>query len=283
MYLSDTRVTIDQFLTKAKSYRRQPGKIYGTVYCICNCFDGKVYVGSTIDITRRAKEYIRAYYNTNFREERLITAAIRKYGIENCKMIKLIDCNSALELAYHELYYLRKFNSLYPNGYNESINVSARVKPDSRTKGSQVVGIKQSADTRRKRALEIVAVNPEIREVVISDSAALFGEIRLNGTPRTQVSNACKSHTRLKNGWYIYYNCDLQFNLQASTTLPDIMIRGSGFMSGRGNYQYREIAYGLLHDSFDFIRVNQYKLYEIRYTDDDQRYILNELKLPDVT
>lgn len=81
------------------------------IYKIENMINGKMYIGQSINIERR---WARHRYAT---DDFAIHRAIRKYGIENFSFSILEEC-SEKNLDDKEIYWITKYNSLIPNGYN---------------------------------------------------------------------------------------------------------------------------------------------------------------------
>lgn len=88
-------------------------KPYGVVYKITNRVNGKVYVGQTTHtLSRRFGEHRR------YRTCPAIGAAIQKYGAENFSIEPIYYALDRYELNDKEQFLIKKFNSMYPNGYN---------------------------------------------------------------------------------------------------------------------------------------------------------------------
>lgn len=79
------------------------------VYKIQNKINGKIYIGETIDIERRFKEHCRKNNNS------LLGKAIKEFGKENFSLEIIEYCE---DFSEKEKYYIKKFNTLFPNGYN---------------------------------------------------------------------------------------------------------------------------------------------------------------------
>ena len=95
----------------------------GYIYIITNLINNKQYIGqTTTTIPIRYNAHIRdaKYNNTNM----IVHKAMRKYGIDNfdVKEIQCIDadleCDLREQLNELEIYYIQKYNTLTPNGYN---------------------------------------------------------------------------------------------------------------------------------------------------------------------
>jgi group I intron endonuclease len=73
---------------------------------------GKIYIGQTIrDFNKRIMEHC------SNSEKSIISNSINKYGFHNFKCEILFDGNNN-ELNDKEIYYIKFYNSLEPNGYN---------------------------------------------------------------------------------------------------------------------------------------------------------------------
>jgi|ETNmetMinimDraft_31_1059906.scaffolds.fasta_scaffold09709_1 hypothetical protein len=102
-------------------------KMLGEIYKIENKINGKSYIGQCQKYVGKNKNK----WNTNGRWKShirealggckdhclLLNQAIRKYGIGNFKITKLKDCELN-EMDTWEKFYIKKYNSLVPNGYN---------------------------------------------------------------------------------------------------------------------------------------------------------------------
>ena len=86
----------------------------------------KYYVGQTVEKLQSGKKWgYLARWNSHISEAkrnlnycRLLDNAIRKYGPENFKVTLLCQCKTLEELNEKEIFYIKEYNSLTPNGYN---------------------------------------------------------------------------------------------------------------------------------------------------------------------
>jgi len=86
------------------------------IYKITNNINGKIYIGQTIlSIFRRFKKHKR---DANNGSTTVFHNALRKYGNNNFTVEEIGGANSKSELNYMEIFYIHKYNSLHPNGYN---------------------------------------------------------------------------------------------------------------------------------------------------------------------
>lgn len=89
----------------------------GIIYVITNKINNKKYIGQTIN-TLNVRWSLHKY-DANRGVERPLYRAIRKYGIENFT-IEVIESIPRNKLNEKEKYWIKKLNTLTPNGYNLS-------------------------------------------------------------------------------------------------------------------------------------------------------------------
>lgn len=83
------------------------------IYKITNLINNKIYIGQTNNFERRKREHSKQMYGNC---SKVLYNAIEKYGWENFSMEMIEDyCENYNE---KENYWIKKFNSYVPNGYN---------------------------------------------------------------------------------------------------------------------------------------------------------------------
>lgn len=105
-------------------------KIKGQIYRITNIKTSKIYIGQTLTHRKNKNKYrpygymsrfkshvSEAINNTKKKQCTYLNNSIRKYGNENFT-VELIETCSKDILDEREIYYIEKYNSLYPIGYN---------------------------------------------------------------------------------------------------------------------------------------------------------------------
>ena len=88
------------------------------IYKASNKINGKIYIGqTTVSIKKRWIDHCKPSRG----KVSAISNAIQKHGRENFTIEEIDGANSLSELNYLEKYYICKFNSLSPSGYNLQI------------------------------------------------------------------------------------------------------------------------------------------------------------------
>ena len=88
------------------------------IYKIENLINHKFYIGQSINIEERYKQHIYKAFNSNeLAYNSAIHQAFRKYGLENFKLEVIEECKIE-QLDERERYWIKKLNTLTPNGYN---------------------------------------------------------------------------------------------------------------------------------------------------------------------
>lgn len=92
----------------------------GVIYIIKNNCNNKVYIGQTLNLKERWSQHKTAAkreYNINNKYS-ILYPAMRKYGIENFYIEILEKDILSKDLNKKEKYWIQKYNSVRPNGYN---------------------------------------------------------------------------------------------------------------------------------------------------------------------
>lgn len=92
------------------------------IYKFTNKITGKAYVGQSVDIKKRFNQHKTRYDKFGNREKPIedtyFHSMLRHYGFHNFNFEILEECQKD-ELDEKEIYYISKYNTLYPNGYNK--------------------------------------------------------------------------------------------------------------------------------------------------------------------
>lgn len=84
------------------------------IYIIKNKFNNKVYIGQTVNPQHRWEQYKSVV--KKMPDSQLITKAMSKYGFDNFWM-EILESNIE-NYDEREIYWIKKYNSIAPNGYN---------------------------------------------------------------------------------------------------------------------------------------------------------------------
>ena len=122
------------------------------IYSFTNLINNKKYIGSTINSP--SKRYSQHLYNVRYDTDKSqypLYCAIRKYGEENFKFEILAELNcSEQELREIEHNYIIEYNTIAPNGYNQTSDTSHPINdPETYAK------IKETKRRKAKRLAEI--------------------------------------------------------------------------------------------------------------------------------
>ncbi len=190
-----------------------PGFSNGIIYLITNKINGKLYVGLTIQSIERRWEYHREQdFQNRIKSEESLHAAIREFGADNF-IIEQIDSGTTKEgLEKKEIEWIKKLNTLIPNGYNIS---TGGTSGGSNSKQTIVDGIKFGS------IKEAVIYVSETRH--ISKDAAKW-RIRFDKIDVKAPSKPGEGHvkTKLYKTWSSIVHC--KTNPKSKSYIPNITI-----------------------------------------------------------
>jgi group I intron endonuclease len=84
----------------------------GYIYMIHNKVNGKMYIGQTDNLEDRWRSHTKPTSKCTY-----LKNALKKYGLKNFEFKLLIICFNE-DMDTYEIEYVRKYNTLVPNGYN---------------------------------------------------------------------------------------------------------------------------------------------------------------------
>lgn len=95
------------------------------IYKITNKLNGKSYIGQSIHCGKRLDEH--------YKGKQLIDEVIQIEGVENFnfEILKEVDKKC---LSYWEDYYIIKYNTMFPNGYNKKRNCNKEIREEIQQK-----------------------------------------------------------------------------------------------------------------------------------------------------
>lgn len=164
--------------------------MYGYIYKITNNITGLSYIGKH----KYDKPILDEKYITS---GTLINKSIRKYGFDSFTRELIDTAESSSELNDKEIYYIDKFNTRVPNGYNLTRGGDGVVEPslEVREKMAYWKGKQQSAETKRKRS-------DSLKKVVHTEE--WVNKIRLanNGTKPSEYTIKRSIEVNKNYRWY---------------------------------------------------------------------------------
>jgi len=154
-----------------------PTNRYCEIYKIINKVNNKIYVGQTVSHVLNAKRYrpyghIRRFkshvseaFSSKKNQCHYLNNAIRKYGTSNFE-VELIEC-CPLEISNEkEIYYIEKYNSLFPNGYNLKNGGNVFTHSDESKKRLSIGVAKYYSDKKMQRFKDIKKIDDDIYKYI---------------------------------------------------------------------------------------------------------------------
>lgn len=146
---------------------------YCEIYKITNTANNKIYIGQAVSHILNHKRY-RPYghqkrFNTHISEAfsskknqcHYLNNAIRKYGVCNF-IVELIEYCTLEEANDRETYYIKEYNSLFPNGYNLKNGGSVFTHCDESKKRVSNGVIRYFSDKKFERFKDITKIDDDI-------------------------------------------------------------------------------------------------------------------------
>lgn len=112
-----------------------------SIYKIENKNNKKIYIGQSIHCGKRFDEH--------YKGEQLIDKIIQSEGIENFSFEILKEVEKE-NLNFWEDYFIMKYNSIYPNGYNKKWNCNKKIRGEIKKELEE----EQSINRKEKKSKE---------------------------------------------------------------------------------------------------------------------------------
>lgn len=165
------------------------------IYKITNLVNNKCYIGQTIrSVEKRWSEHKYSvksnYYNF---DHSILHKALKKYGIDNFSVEILEKVNTLEELDEKERFYITKFDSLSPNGYNTETG-------GNKNKKLSFITISKIKLTRKRKP--VIATNLITKEETFYNSIL---ETRKDGFWDKEVKECCDNVIDMYKGFSFRY------------------------------------------------------------------------------
>lgn len=183
------------------------------IYKITNKHNGKSYIGQSIHCGKRLDEHCSG--------EQFIDKVIQLEGVNSFTFDILREATKE-ELSYWEDYYIMKYNSIFPNGYNQRWNCNAATRDAIRIRLEQ----EQAAQAIQEQDTEVIEQAPSLseffeelnRQLLHTYYALLFNAIHFeseyywnkNKWNGSKVAKICGIN---HNTWYKYKEIFEKYNI----------------------------------------------------------------------
>jgi|TARA_Y100000294_G_C8542115_1_gene331629 group I intron endonuclease len=234
--------------------------IAGYLYKYKNLKNNKIYIGIT---TQTVKERIRGHIRNSLKSnlsKNSLDFAIKKFGIKNFTIQTVARFNSFKKLADAETYYIKKYKSLYPNGYN--LDIGGRglglKKYPIELNGkfyNNLVTIAEDYNIPVKRLESRLRLGFKLEEAVTNSKFLTRKQIK-KGFKKTIPEYAkdynigvAKVYERLSRGWSLEESLEIknrEIDLSDRYNSKKLNIEGRKFSSQSSAAKF----YGLTHQTF---------------------------------
>lgn len=174
-----------------------------SIYCFTNLINNKKYIGSTIQEPKvRYNQHIyNMTHETAHQYNYPLYQAIRKYGLENFtfEIIFEKECSEE-EIRKIEKEYIIKYNSLSPDGYNQTLDTSHPI--------NDIQSYKKMSETKRKKAKEVVEVITDKKGAVIeiiSKWRSIIDCAESTGLDEKKIASVCRGERKTTGGRTFYW------------------------------------------------------------------------------
>ncbi len=184
----------------------------GLVYCITNILNDMQYIGFT---NGDPKTRLRNHTKGGNGAASLLYEAIKEFGVENFTLHTVFE-GTYKQALKKEKYYIKKFNTITPNGYNKSSGGEAMLLPEARAKVSAAntgrkhtsatkikisqshIGMKYSAETRAKVGAAEIGNTYRVGKIHTPETKAKIS-VKLTGRKASPATRAKLSEARKGN------------------------------------------------------------------------------------
>lgn len=129
------------------------------IYKITNKLNGKSYIGQSIHCGKRLDEHCKG--------DQLVDKAIQLDGIENFTFEILKETNKS-ELSFWEDYFILKYGTMYPDGYNKKWNTSEDMRNNILAALNKEMGYKEDIVedvVEKKKSNDVALQDTELKQI----------------------------------------------------------------------------------------------------------------------
>lgn len=190
---------------------------YGIIYKITNNVTQMSYIGQTTQsLDSRIKQHQKDARN------RHISSVIRKYGISCFTVTELFSCYNQHDLNLFEVFFMDKFNTMHPHGYNhrvggnqngkcsdslrEKIRIAKLNKPNYKRRNFRMDDLQKIKISRSLGGDSVVGICSKTGTVKVYETAT---STRRDGHNPSNVVSICKKQTNRKKSkgmFFMYYS-----------------------------------------------------------------------------
>ena len=169
-----------------------------SIYCFTNKVNGKKYIGSTIQAPNiRYNQHIyNATHDNAHQYEYPLYQAIRKYGLDNFTFDVIYQAeHTEEEIRLIEADYIHEFNTVSPNGYNQTDNTKHPI--------NAIESYKKMSETKREKAKCVAQCDEDNNILNIFRSIADCSE--LTGADEKKIGACCRGERKTTDGYRFYW------------------------------------------------------------------------------
>ena len=169
-----------------------------TIYCFTNLINDKKYIGSTIQEpnVRYNQHLYNATHENAHQYDYPLYQAIRKYGLRNFtfEILYQIDCSEE-KIREIEQQYIIKYNTLSPNGYNQTLDTKHPI--------NDIITYQKISNTKRKKAKEVCEVDNNHH--ILNQWRSIIDCAEDTKIDEKKIAAVCRGERRTTKGRVFYW------------------------------------------------------------------------------